>query len=66
MKLTKVYDWFGGFGEFIVVISLVAAVCLAATRHLDGSFAATLTSIGGFGVIHDQLSDYQNRKEVQK
>lgn len=63
MKFTKVYDFFGGFGEFIVVLSLVSAIALAATNHLTGSFAATLTSIGGFGVIHDQLTVYQEEKK---
>ncbi len=63
MKFTKVYDFFGGFGEFVVVLSLIAAIALAATDHLTSSFAATLTSIGGFGVIHDQLTVYQEVKK---
>jgi hypothetical protein len=67
MAFTKVYDFFGGFGEFIVVISLLATIVLAATNHLTGSFAAALTSIGGFGVIHDQLTCYQDgRKDHDK
>jgi hypothetical protein len=65
MKFTKVYDFFGGFGEFIVVVSLIAAIVLAAFGKLTGSFACTLTSIGGFGVVHDQLSDFQFRKDKQ-
>lgn len=63
MRFTKVYDFFGGFGEFVVVLSLIAAIALAATNHLTGSFAGTLTSIGGFGVIHDQLTVYQDIKK---
>ena len=63
MKLTGLYNFFGGFGEMVVVISLIAAIVLAAFNHLTGAFACTLTSIGGFGVVHDQLSDYQNRKD---
>ena len=66
MKFTKVYDFFGGFGEFVVVISLLAAIVLAATNHLTGSFACTLTSIGGFGVIHDQLTGYQDVRKDSK
>lgn len=61
-NLTNVYAAFGGFGEFVVVISLAATIVLAATSHLTGSFAAALTSIGGFGVIHDQLSAYQDAR----
>lgn len=63
MKFTKVYDFFGGFGEFVVVVSLAAAIALAATNHLTGAFACTLTSIGGFGVVHDQLTAYQDAKK---
>jgi putative effector of murein hydrolase LrgA (UPF0299 family) len=69
MKLTKLYDFAGGFGEFVVIISLVAAISLAATNRLTDAFAATLTAIGAFGVIHDQCTSWQDRKdkeEVQK
>jgi len=63
MKLTDLYNFFGGFGEFIVVVSLTAAIALAATNHLTESFAVTLTSIGGFGVVHDQLTDWQKQRQ---
>jgi hypothetical protein len=65
MKFTKVYDFFGGFGEFIVVVSLVAAIVLAAFDHLTGAFACTLTSIGGFGVVHDQMTTWQDKKDLK-
>jgi hypothetical protein len=64
MKFTKVYDFFGGFGEFVVVVSLIAAIVLAATDHLTSAFACTLTSIGGFGIVHDQLTVYQDDKKT--
>lgn len=66
MSLTKLYNFFGGFGEFVVVISLVSAIVLAATNHLTSAFACTLTSIGGFGVIHDQLTGYQDKRDSVK
>ena len=59
--MKRVYEWFGGFGEFTTIVALTATIVLAFMHRLDGSFAASITAIGGWGVIHDQLTDYQNR-----
>jgi hypothetical protein len=59
MNLTKLYAWFGGFGEFCTVVCLVSAIVLAFTGKLTGSYAAAISAVGGWGVIHDQLTDYQ-------
>lgn len=51
-----------GFAEFVVVVSLVAAITLASLGKLSDSFAGCLTAIGGFGVIHDNCSAWLARK----
>lgn len=65
MKLTKVYDFFGGFAECLTVVSLAAAITAMFLGKLSGSFAYTLTAIQGFAVVHDQLTSYQDAK-IQK
>ena len=60
--LSPVYRACGGFGEFVVVVCLSAAITLAFMGKLTGAFAEALTAIGGFGVIHDQLTDFQANK----
>jgi hypothetical protein len=62
-NLTKVYDWFGGFGETITIVALIAAISLACFHLLTDSFAATVTAIGGSAIAHDQLSQWNNRKD---
>ena len=63
MSLTKVYDFFGGFGEFTTVTALAAAITLAAVGRLGGAFASALIAIGGWGIIHDQLSQWNDRQD---
>ena len=63
MKLTGLYDFFGGFGEFCTVLSLIAAIVLAAVGKLTGSFASALVAINGFGIIHDQVTVWQDKKD---
>lgn len=65
-NMQPVYNFFGGFGEFMTVVPLVAAIVLAWFGKLNEAFAAALTAIGGFGVIHDQLGQYQDRKDRQQ
>lgn len=65
MNLAKFYRLFAadeGFGEFVVVTSLTAVIVLAFMGKLTDSFAAALTAIGGFGVVHDQCSAWLARK----
>lgn len=64
-NFTKVYEFCGGFGETITIIALFAAIVLAAFGHLTESFAATVTAIGGSAIAHDQLSQWNNRKDKQ-
>jgi hypothetical protein len=64
--LTKLYAQFGGFGEFMTVTPLVAAIVLASFGKLTEAFACTLTAMGGFGVIHDQLTDWQAKRNGEK
>jgi hypothetical protein len=59
----KIYSWFGGFGEFCTIASLSALFTLAATNHLTGAFALAITAIGGSGIAHDQLTQYQDDKK---
>ena len=63
MSLVKVYSWFGGFGEFCTIVSLIAAIVLAAVGKLTGSFASALVAINGFGIIHDQATVWQDKKD---
>lgn len=51
-----------GFAEFVVVVSLAAAITLASLGKLSDSFAGCLTAIGGFGVIHDNCSAWLARR----
>jgi len=59
---TRVYRWFGGFGEFCTMVCLASAIVLAFTGKLTGAFAMAITAIGGLGVIHNQLTDYQKNR----
>ena len=61
--MNKVYAFFGGFAETITIAALVAAICLAAKGHLDASFAATITAIGGSSILHDQLTQWQDSRK---
>ena len=59
LSFAPVYAMFApvdGFAEFVVVVSMTAVIILAALGKLTDSFAACLTAIGGFGVIHDNCS----------
>ncbi len=58
----RVYGWFGGYGEFCTIMCLASAITLAFMGRLSGDFAAAITAIGGLGVIHDQLTDYQKSR----
>lgn len=51
-----------GFAEFVVVVSLAAIIVLAAVNRLNDAFAASLTAIGGLGVVHDNCSVWLARK----
>jgi hypothetical protein len=62
-NLTVIYLWFGGFAETITVVALVAAIVLAAFNHLTDAFAATITAIGGSAIAHDQLTQWNNRRD---
>jgi hypothetical protein len=64
LNMTSVYGWFGGFGEFIVVTSLAAAIALAFLSKLTPSFSCTLTAIGVSGVAHDQMTTWQNNRNT--
>jgi hypothetical protein len=60
-----IYDWFGGFGEFCTIASLTALFALAATNHLTEGFALAITAIGGSGIAHDQLTQWQDDKKAE-
>jgi hypothetical protein len=67
--MKEVYAWFSdgdGFGEFCTVISLVALIVLAACGRLTEAFAAGLTAINGFGIIHDNVGTYLAAKLGKK
>lgn len=66
MTLKPIYNFFGGFGETITVISLVALIVLTCFGKTNDSFAASLVAIGGWGMIHDQLTTYQDNKQAQQ
>jgi hypothetical protein len=65
-NLTYVYDWCGGFGETITIVALVSAIVLAACGHLNEAFAAAITAIGASGIAHDQMTQYQDRKDREQ
>ena len=52
-----------GFAEFVVVVSLTVTIVLAFTGKLTDSYAAALTAISGFGVVHDNCSAWLARPE---
>jgi hypothetical protein len=59
ISLKPIYQFFAptdGFAEFVVVVCLVAVIVLAFLNRLTDSFAAALTAIGGFGVVHDNCA----------
>lgn len=59
ISLKPVYQFFSpvdGFAEAMVVVSLTAIIVLAFMGKLTDSFAAALTAVGGFGVVHDNCS----------
>lgn len=59
ISLKPVYQFFAptdGFAESVVVVSLTSVIVLAFLGKLTDSYAAALTAIGGFGVIHDNCS----------
>lgn len=63
-----VYEFFApsdGFAEFVVVVSLAAVITLASLGKLTDSFAAALTAIGGFGVVHDNCSAWLANKAAK-
>lgn len=51
-----------GFAEFVVVVSLTVTIVLAFTGKLTDSYAAALTAISGFGVVHDNCSAWLARR----
>lgn len=64
-----VYEFFApadGFAEFVVVVSLASVIVLAFLSKLTDSYAAALTAIGGFGVIHDNASAYLAHRWAKK
>jgi hypothetical protein len=63
--MRRVYAFFAGsdgFGEFIVCVALFAAIVLAFIGKLSDSYAATIVSIGGLGVVHDNVAAWLERK----
>lgn len=63
-SMAPIYAFFSpvdGFAETIVVVSLAAVIGLAFMNKLTDSFAAALTAISGFGVIHDNCSFFLQR-----
>lgn len=67
LSLKPIYQFFAptdGFAEFVIVVSLAAIIVLAFTNKLTDSFAASLTAIGGLGVVHDNCAVWlANRAE---
>jgi hypothetical protein len=61
--LTKVYNFFGGFAETITIIGLAAGITLAFLHRLTGDYAAMITAVGGSAIAHDQLTQWNNRRD---
>lgn len=65
LSMKPIYNFFAptdGFAEFVVVVSLVAIITLAACHRLNDAFAAALTAVGGLGVVHDNCSCWLTNK----
>lgn len=65
LSLAPLYAIFAptdGFAEFVVVVSLTVTIVLAFTGKLTDSYAAALTAISGFGVVHDNCSAWLARR----
>lgn len=61
--LTRVYTFFGGFAETITVTALVCGIALAFLQHLTAEYAGMITAVGGSAIAHDQLTQWNNRKD---
>jgi hypothetical protein len=62
--LCRIFEFCGGFAEFMMLLALFASIVLAAVGRLTPSFAGAITAIGGFSIAHDQLSQWNNRKDA--
>lgn len=62
--LCRVYEYVGGFAEFMMLLALFAAIVLAAVGRLTPSFAGVVSAIGVFSVAHDQLTQWNNRRDT--
>lgn len=65
-NLTRVYDFFGGFAETITIVGLIAGITLACFGKLTEGFAAMITAVGGSSIAHDQLTQWNNRKDCRE
>lgn len=63
LNLVSVYNFFGGFAETITIVGLIAGITLAFFGKLSESFAAMITAIGGSSIAHDQLTQWNNRRD---
>lgn len=63
LDLTRVYAFFGGFAETITVVALACGIILAFLQHLSPSYAGMITAVGGSAIAHDQLTQWNNRKD---
>ena len=61
--LTKVYVRFGGFAEFITILGLAVGFTLAFLKLLTADYAAMITAVGGSAIAHDQLTQWNNRRD---
>lgn len=62
-NLTNVYAFFGGFAETITVTALVCGIVLAFLHMLTAEYAGMITAVGGSAIAHDQLTQWNNRKD---
>jgi ascorbate-specific PTS system EIIC-type component UlaA len=62
-NLTNVYEFFGGFAETITIVALICGIVLAFLTHLTAEYAAMVTAVGGSAIAHDQLTQWNNRKD---
>lgn len=62
-NLVPVYNFFGGFAETITISALVCGIVLAFLGHLSAQYAGMITAVGGSAIAHDQLTQWNNRKD---
>jgi hypothetical protein len=62
-NFVRVYEFCGGFAEFVTLVALFAAIGLAIFSRLTPSFAGAITAVTGTSIFHDQLTQWNNRRD---